>query len=84
MTESERAELLAELTEAHNVVSKLLSDLRGRYSAKMPVVKAAAKAERHLFHLKQELGKLELEGVPARTPLPEVRRGGKVVDVEEL
>ena len=79
LTESERAELLAELTEAHNVVSKVLSDLRSRYTVKSPTVKAAVKAERDLFHLKQELEKLELEEAPAPTPLPEssARREGR-------
>ena len=43
----------AELTEAHNVVSNLLSDFRGRYTAKSSAVKAAVKAERDLFHLKR-------------------------------
>ena len=34
-----------ELTEAHNVISKLDRELRSRYSHKSATVKAAAKAE---------------------------------------
>ncbi len=84
LTGSEREELLDELTKAHNVVSTVVSKLRGRYSAKTPAVKAAAKAERALFQLKRDLCKMDLEGSPARTTLPEIRRGGKVVDLEDL
>ncbi len=51
LTEPDREQILAELTEAHNAISKLLSDLRRRYSAKSPALKAAAKAERDLSHL---------------------------------
>ena len=60
LTELDREQILADLTEAHNAISKLLSDLRSRYSAKSPVLKAAAKAERDLFHLKREILKLDL------------------------
>ncbi|MDA2938000.1 hypothetical protein MYX75_07040 [Acidobacteria bacterium AH-259-A15] len=84
LTESEREGLLDELTEAHNVVSKVLSELRSRYSVKSPPVKAAAKAERGLFQLKRQLLKMDVEETPTRTPLPEVRRGGKVVDLGDL
>ena len=76
--------MLARVTEAHNVVSSLLSDLRSRYSTKSPAVKAAAKAERDLFHLKREILRMDLEGTPCTATLPEVRRGGKVVEPEEL
>ena len=61
--------MLAEVIEAHNVVSNLLSELRRRHSAKSPVLKAAAKAERDLFHLKREIVKMNLEDTPARSPL---------------
>ena len=84
LAESEREELLAELTEAHNVVSKVLSELRSRYSVKSPTMKAAIKAEWAVFHLKRELLKMDGEKTPPRTPLPKVQRGGEVVDVEEL
>ena len=84
LTEPDREQILAELTEAHNAISKLLSDLRRRYSTKSPALKAAAKAERDLFHLKQEILKLDLENPPTRSPLPTLTRGGKVIDPEQL
>ena len=84
LTESEREELLADVIEAHNVVAKAVSELRRRYPAKSPAAKAAAKAERDLFRLKRELLNMDLEKTPTRTPLPKLRRGGKIVDLEEL
>ncbi len=84
LTEPDREQILAELTEAHNAISKLLSDLRRRYSAKSPALKAAAKAERDLFHLKREILKMDLENTPARSPLPVLTRAGKVIDPEQL
>ena len=84
LTEPQREEILANVTEAHNVVSHLLSDLRTRYSAKSPLVKATAKVERDLFHLKREILKLDMENPPARSPLPSLTRGGKVIDAEQL
>ncbi len=84
MTQPDREHILAELTEAHNAISKLLSDLRRRYSAKSAVLTAAVKAERDLFHLKREILKLDLENPPARLSLPVLTRGGKVLDPEQL
>jgi len=84
LTEPDREQILADLTEAHNAISKLLSDLRRRYSPKAPALKAAAKAERDLFHLKREILKMDLEKTPARSPLPSLTRGGKVIDPEQL
>ena len=85
LTEPDREQILAELSEAHNAISKLLSDLRRRrYSAKSAVLKAAVKAERDLFHLKREILKLDLDNPPARSPLPSLTRGGKVIDPEQL
>ena len=84
LTEPDREQILAELTEAHNAISKLVSDLRRRYAAKSPALKAAAKAERDLFQLKREILKLDLENPPARSPLPSLIRGGKVIDPEKL
>ena len=85
LTEPDREQILAELSEAHNAISKLLSDLRRRYSAKSAVLKAAVKAERDLFHLKREILKLDLENPPAaRSPLASLTRGGKVIDPEQL
>ena len=84
LTEQDREQILAEVTEAHNAISKLLSNLRSRYSPKSPVLKVAAKAERDLFQLKREILKLDLENPPARSPLPSLTRGGKVVDPADL
>ncbi len=84
LTEPEREQILADVAEAHNAISNLLSDLRRRYSAKSPALKAAAKAERNLFQLKREILKMDLENTPARSPLPSLRRGGKVIDPELL
>ena len=84
LTEQDREQILAEVTEAHNAISKLVSDLRRRYSAKAAVLKAAVKAERDLFHLKREILKMDLENTPARSPLPSLTRGGKVIDPEQL
>ena len=84
LTEPDREQILPDLTEAHNAISKLLSDLRHRYSTKSPALKAAAKAERDLFQLKREILKLDLENTPARSPLPSLTRGGKVIDPEKL
>ncbi len=84
LTEPDREQILVDLTEAHNAISKLLSDLRRRYSPKSPALKAAAKAERDLFQLQREILKLDLENQPARSPLPSLTRGGKVIDPEQL
>ena len=85
LTEPDQEQILAELSEAHNAISKLLSDLRRRYSAKSAVLKAAVKAERDLFHLKREILKLDLDNPPAaRSPLASLTRGGKVIDPEQL
>ena len=53
LTEQDREQILAEVTEAHNAISKLVSDLRRCYSTKSPALKAAVKTERDLFHLKR-------------------------------
>ena len=67
LTESQRDEMLSQVTEAHNVVANLLSDLRRRYAAKSPAVKVAAKAERDLFLFQREILKMDLENTPARS-----------------
>ena len=79
LTEPDREQILADLTEAHNAISKLLSDVRSRYSPKSPGLKAAAKAERDVFHLKREILKLDIENPPARSQMPALTRGGKVI-----
>jgi hypothetical protein len=84
LTEPDREQILADLTEAHNTISKLASDLRRRYSAKAPALKVAAKTERDLFLLMREILKLDIENPPARSPLPALTRGGKLIDPEQL
>ena len=77
LTDQDREQILAEVTEAYNAISKLVSDLRRRYSAKSTVLKAAVKAECDLFQLKREILKLDLENTHARSPLPSLTRGKK-------
>jgi hypothetical protein len=84
LDEEERADLLARINDAHGQVTAAVSDLRRRYAAKAAVVKAAVKAERYLFTLRREMEKLEDGEAPARPSLPEVRRGGKAVDLGQL
>ena len=55
--------------------------------SKAPALKTAIKAERETFRLKQELQRLDIEDLERakrRESLPEVRRSGKVVDIEQL
>ncbi len=84
LSKDEQEEMLVELAEAHNVISKLASDLRSRYSLRLPVVKAADKAEQHLFQLKRELRNLDPATTPGKSRLPAVRRGGKIIDLDDL
>ena len=87
MSEDERLELLRAATEAHADLKEIALRLRRRLTSKAPATKAAVKAEQELFRLRRELQRLELSGpAPAerREPLPEVRRGGKVVDLGRL
>ena len=84
LTEPDREQILAELSEAHRTTSKLLADLRRRYTSKSSALKAAAKAERALYQLKREILKLDLENPPARPPLPSLTKGGKIIDPEKL
>ena len=53
--------------------------------SKSPALKAAVRAEQEAFRLKRELQRLDLEDPePARRrdALGEVRRGGKVIDID--
>ncbi len=84
LSADDREELLARITEAHNTVSDLASQLRNRCSPKASVVKTAVKAERAVYQLKHELQKFDFGDVPEGQVLPEVRRGGKLVDMEQL
>ena len=87
MNEDERQRLLETVAEAHGGLSEIAFKLRRELTTKAPALKAAIKAEREIFRLKRELQRLNIEGLEqakGRTSLPEVRRGGKVVDVDQL
>ena len=87
MTEDERQNLLETVAEAHGGLSEVAFKLRRELTAKVPALKAAIKAERETFRLKRELQRFDvedLEQAKGRTLLPEVRRGEKVVDVDQL
>ena len=87
ISEDERLELVRTAAEAHSGLSEIAFKLRRELSAKAPALKEALKAERVAFRLKRELQKLDLTDPdpPERSgPLGEVRRGGKVIDIERL
>ena len=87
MTEDERQNLLGTVVEANTGLSEVAFKLRRELTPKAPALKTAIKAERETFRLKQELQRLDIEDLePAkrRESLPEVRRSGKVVDMEQL
>ena len=87
MTEDERQYLLRTVAEAHTGLSEVAFKLRRELTPKAPALKTAIKAERETFHLKGELQRLDMEDLEqakGRESLPEVRRGGKVVDVDQL
>ena len=88
MTEDEREHLLSTVGQAHAGLSEVALKLRLGLPPKTPVLKTAIKAERVAFDLKRSLQRLEVkdvETITRRAPmLPEVRRGGKVVDPESL
>ena len=87
MTEDERQNLLETVAEAHGGLSEVAFKLRRELTAKAPALKAAIKAERETFRLKRELQRFDVEDLEQakdRTLLPKVRRGEKVVDVDQL
>ena len=87
MSEDERLELLRAATEAHADLKELALRLRRRLTSKAPATKAAFKAEQELFRLRREIQRIELSDPdPAERggPLPEVRRGVKVIDAGRL
>ena len=88
MTEDEREHLLSTVGQAHAGLSEVALKLRLGLPPKTPVLKTAIKAERAAFDLKRSLQRLEVkdvETITRRAPvLPEVRRGGKVVDPKSL
>ena len=87
MTEDERQDLLRTVAESHASLSEVALELRRQLSPKAPALKTAIKAEREAFHLKRTLQQLvveDLEHVSEGKSLPEVRQGGKVVDLGAL
>jgi len=87
MTQDERQNLLATVAEAHAGLSEVAFKLRREVAPKAAVLKATIKAERESLRLKLELQRLDLEDpepAKGRVLLPEVRRGGKVVDLDRL
>ena len=87
MTEDERQYLIRTVAETHSSLSEVALKLRLELPPKAPALKAVIKAEREIFRLKRELQRLDievLEQAKGRKSLPEVRRGGKVVDIDQL
>ena len=87
MSEDERQEMLRTVAEAHTGLRELAFRLGREMRLKAPVLKAAIRAEGVVFGLKRELQQLDLndpEQAPRRAAVSEVRRGGKVVEVDRL
>ena len=86
MTQDERQNLLGTVAEAHTGLSEVAFKLRRELTPKAPALKAAIKAERETFRLKLELQRFDIQDPDEKqkgaSSLPEIRRGGKVVDVE--
>ena len=87
MSEDERLELAAAAAEAHAGLKEIAFRLRWQLGPKAPVLKAALKVEQEAFLLKRELERLDLTDPvqgERRQALPDVRRGGKVIDIDRL
>ena len=87
MTEDEPQDLLRTVAESHASLSEIALKLRRHRPPKAPALKTAIQAERGAFHLKRTLQQLvveDLEHANEGKSLPELRRGGKVVDVGPL
>ena len=87
MTEDERHHLVGAVSEAHAGLTEVAFKLRRELTPKALALKAAIKAERETFRLKREIQQLDIEDpeqATGRESLPEVRRGGKVVDMDQL
>ena len=87
MTEDERQYLLRAVAETHAILSEVALKLRLELPPKAPALKTVIKVEREIFRLKRELQRLDieiLEQAKGRKPLPEIRQGGKVVDMDQL
>ena len=87
MSENERQEMLRTASEAHADLKEIALRLRRRLTSKAPATNAAIMAEQEVFRLRRELQRLPLEDPEPsrrREELGEVRRGGKVIDIERL
>ena len=88
MSEDERQKLVATVAEAHAGLREVAFRLRRALTPKAPALKPALRAEPEAFRLKRELQRLNSEDpaptAPRRASLPEVRRGGKVIDLDRL
>ena len=87
MTDDERLELVGTVAEANAGLSEVVFKLRRELTPKAAALKAAIKAERETFRLKREIQQLDIEDpeqAKGHESLPEVRRGGKVVDMDQL
>ena len=87
MSEDERLELLRTVSEAHAGIREIALRLRRRLPAKAAAARAGVRAEQEAFRLKIELQRLVLadpDPAARHGTLPEVRQGGKVVDIERL
>lgn len=87
MSEDERLEMVRTATEAHSGLREIAFRLRQRLPTNAAVAKAAVRAEQEAFRFKLGLQWLDISGpapAPRRGPLPEVRQGGKGVNVERL
>ena len=87
MSEDERLKLLETVAEDHAILSDVALELRRRLTQQSLVTKAAIKVEQEAFRLKREMQRLDLtdpEPAHRREALGEVRRGGKVIDIERL
>ena len=86
-SEDEHQQILGIAAEAHSGLKEIAFRLRRQLGPKAPALKAALKVEQEAFRLKRELQRLDLEDPvqgERRQALPDVRRGGKVVDIERL
>ena len=87
MSEDERQELVRTVAEAHAGLRELAFRLGRELRLRAPVLKAAIKAEEVVFRLKREIEQLDIENpeLPRRRDaVSEVRRGGKVIEVDRL
>ena len=85
MTEDERLQLLGTVSETHSALKEAALRLRRELSPKAPALKTAVKAEQWVYRLRRELQRMDpAEPGSRHAPLPAVRQGGKVVDIERL